>query len=312
MEETKKNDKKGCTILMTVIIFLVGFALFMFGRYWKNIGNYMKETDEMLQNRLDALPVLTTDDEINAAIKGEPKDYVVKNYKFTASPTVRDTVFNFLNGDYLCVHVVEETLTYYRKATVTAGETPYFSIWEEKPYCQIVAPLCLNNGVEISQPDSLRFLFSLWDRSKRIFENEVNPDMVDHLSIDSRYYPDLSVNFNDFEKTVQDIFKNFGDNAEELAKHFGENGIKFDTRYNFTYMSKDDVATFAVRLGGGKADFNVFPGENIVIVGGDHIQTSDIGDVAGTAWSVMGTVFMVFAAIVMLGAVIGIIITIKG
>jgi len=39
-------------------------------------------------------------------------------------------------------------------------------------------------------------------------------------------------------------------------------------------MTKDDEATFAVRLGNGKADFNVFDGKNIIIVGGDSITGS--------------------------------------
>ena len=311
MEETKKDDKKGCSVLMAVIILLVGFGLFMFGRFWSNLGNALTAEDESLQNRLDALPVLTTDDEIAAAIQGESKDYLVKNYRFTASPTIRDTVFNFLNGNYLCIHVVEETLTYYLKEIVKAGETPYFSIWVEKPYCQIVAPLCLNNGVKISQPDSLMFLFSLWDRSKRIFESEVNPDKRENLSIDSRYYPNRQANISDPEQAVKDIVNTFGDNAEALAKRFGEDGIKFDTRYNFTYMSKDDVATFAARLGDGKADFNVFPGKNIIIVGGDKISTGDWESTAGTVWNILGTVFMVIAALIMLGAIVKIVFVIK-
>ncbi len=312
MEENNNKDRKGCSILMAVLTLLVGFALFMFGRYWKNIGQEFEAADNELQDRIYALPALTTDDEINAAIQGEPKDYLIEDYRFTASPTIRDTAFNFLNGDYLCVYVVEETLTYFRKATITAGETPYYSMWIQKPYCQIIAPLCLNNGVKISQPDSLTFVFSVWDISKRIFESEVNPDKVDHLSIDARYYPNLNVNVFDFEKSLNDIFKNFGDNAEELAKHFGENGITFDTRYKFTYMAKDDKATFAVRLGNGKADFNVFPGKNIVIVGGGRTSTSTQESLAGTVWTIMGTVFMIIAIIIMISSAIGIVNIIRG
>lgn len=309
--ESPKKNHKGCTVLMAVLVLLVGLGLFLFGRFWKNMGETLSEDDDALQARLDSLPVLETDAEISAAINGEPKDYLVKNYKFEKSPTIRDTVFDFLNGDYLCVSVVKETLTYFRKATVKAGETPYFSMWIEKPDCQIAAPLCFNNGTTISQPDSLTFMFSILDRSARIFESEVNPDKRQNLSIDSRYYPDRQVNISDPENAIKDIFKNFGNNAEELAKRFGENGIEFDTRYNFTYMTKDDKATFAVRLGNGKADFGVFPGKNIIIVGGDHISTGSQPALAGMVWGIMGTVFMVIAAIIMIGAIVSIIATLK-
>ena len=76
-------------------------------------------------------------------------------------------------------------------------------------------------------------------------------------------------------------------------------------------MTKDDEATFAVRLGDGKADFNVFEGKNIVIVGGERITTATQEALIGKTISIIGTVFMVLAAIIVLCALIGIVIFCK-
>lgn len=310
MNENKKNNK-GCGLIAAVLVLLAGAGLFMLGRYMKHAAEDFSKEETSLQNRLDTLPVLETDGEISAAIMGEPKNYLIKNYVFKNSPTIKDTVLNVLNGEYLCVYVVEETLTYFLKSMFKAGESPYYSMWVEKPYCQISAPLCFNNGVKISKPDSLTFLFSLWDRSKRIFEDEINPEKRENFSINSRYYPDRNVNESDPEKVIKDIFTSFGNNAEELAKRFGEDGIKFESRYNFTYMSRDDKATFAVRLGGGKADFNVFEGKNVIIVGGDKISTATQENLMGKVWSVFGIVIMVLAVIIVLSAAVYLLSTLK-
>lgn len=306
-----QKGNNGCLTIVIVLMMLAGIGLFFTGRYMKSIATVLSTEEKTLQDRLETLPVLETDDEITKAINGEPKNYLVKNYVFKQSPTIKDTVFNVLNGNYLCIDIVEETLTYYRKETVEAGKTPYYSIWEEKPYCQISAPLCFNNGVEILNHDSLTFLFSLLKRSSRIFESELNPEKKENFSIDSRYYPNRHVDITDPEKAVKDIFDKFGNNAEELAKHFGEDGIKFDTRYNLTYMSKDEKATFAVRLGGGKADFKVFDDKNVLVVGGDRITTTTQEAVFGTVWTIMGTVLMVLAVVIVLIAIIALVLKIK-
>jgi hypothetical protein len=310
MEKNKKKSK-GCLMVVIVLVLLTCIGLFFTGRYMKGIATYLSSEDKFLQDRLETLPVLETDDEISKAINDEPQNYLVKNYVFKKSPTIKDTVFNVLNGNYLCIDIVEETLTYYRKNVVKAGQTPYYSIWEEKPYCQISAPLCFNNGVEILNHDSLTFLFSLLKRSERIFLSEINPEKKENFSIDSRYYPDRQVNISDPEKVVKDIFDKFGDNVEELTKHFGDNGLKFDTRYNLTYMSTDDKATFAVRLGNGRADFKVFDDKNILVVGGDRITTSTQEAVFGTVWTIMGNVLMILAVVIVLIAIIALVFNIK-
>ena len=69
-------------------------------------------------------------------------------------------------------------------------------------------------------------------------------------------------------------------------------------------MTKDDEATFAVRLGNGKADFNVFDGKNIVIVGGDSIIGGSQESLYGKIWAIMANVFMVLSVIIALGAII--------
>ncbi|MBR6278972.1 MAG: hypothetical protein IKR41_09505 [Bacteroidales bacterium] len=302
--DENKQENKGCLTEVAVFVILIALGLFFLSRYMKGLATSMSSEEQFLTNRLESLPVIETDDEISKAISGEPKNYLVKNYVFKNSPTIKDTVLNVLNGNYLCVDILEETLTYYRKKVIEPGATPYYSLWREKPYCQISAPLCFNSGVEILKPDSLVFMFSFLRRSKRIFESELNPEKKENFSIDSRYYPERSVKNSDPEKAVQDIFKTFGDNLEELAKRFGDNGIEFDKRYNLTYMTKDDEATFAVRLGNGKADFNVFDSKNIVIVGGDSITGGSQESLYGKIWAIMANVFMVLSVIIALGAII--------
>ena len=57
-------------------------------------------------------------------------------------------------------------------------------------------------------------------------------------------------------------------------------------------MAQDEKATFAARLGNGRASLGVFPGKNIVLVGGDRISMDDSGALASVVWTVMGYFFM--------------------
>ncbi|MBR3712448.1 MAG: hypothetical protein IKM98_04530 [Bacteroidales bacterium] len=119
-----------------MIILLAAAGLFWFGNHLKNTAQVITDEEMELQNRLDALPVLTSDSEIAAALNGTPQNYLVKNYVFKNPQLVKDNVFDVLNGQYLCISITQETLTLFRKSMRKAGESPYYHQWVEKIYAQ--------------------------------------------------------------------------------------------------------------------------------------------------------------------------------
>ena len=306
--ENKSNP--GCGIAVAVIILLAAAGLFWFGNHLKNTAQVITDEEMELQNRLDALPVLTSDSEITAALNGTPQNYLVKNYVFKNPQLVKDNVFDVLNGQYLCISITQETLTLFRKSMHKAGESPYYHQWVEKPYRQIFGELTLNDGTPIKPCDSLTFVFSYIKTAKRIMESEINADKVERFEM-SRYYPDRSVNISNPEQAMMDFIKQFKDDTQKLAEEFGDKEITFGTRYNFTYMDKDEEATFAVRLGNGEADFNVFPGKNVIIVGGDKISVSSQQTLGATVLKILSYVLMTVAVIIALCAIGWIIISNK-
>ena len=295
----EKKSNLGCSITIAVIIILAAAVLFWLGNFLKNIAQDITDEEMELQNRLDSLPVLTSDSEITAALNGTPQNYLVKNYVFKNPQLVKDNVFDVLNGQYLCISITQETLTLFRKSARKADESPYYHQWVEKPYCQIFGNFTLNDGTPIKPCDSLTFVFPYIKTAKRIFESEINADKVERFEM-SRYYPDRSVNISNPEQVVMDFVKQFKDDTKKLAEEFGDKEITFGSRYNFTYMDKDEEATFAVRLGNGEADFNVFPGKNVIIVGGDKISISSQQSMGATVWKIMSYVLMTVAVIIVL------------
>ncbi|MBO4597362.1 MAG: hypothetical protein J5676_05710 [Bacteroidaceae bacterium] len=290
----KKGNKFRNTILLIVLL-LAGIGLYKAGEYIKHLGDGITAEDRLLQEKLDNLPVLKTDDEIKAALSGSPQDYLVKDYVFSNPQTVKDTVFNLLNGDYVCIYVTEETFTLYRKIRNKADESPYRSMWVERPFCQISAPLKFNDGTEISKPENLTFMFSALRMYKRIPESEVNREKRDNF-FQSRYYPQRKMNFSleNFEKEAEE----FATKQRNLMKNHGKDTITFDDkRYNFTYMSKNDKVTFAVRLGNGKASLGVFPNKNVIIVDGDRIPSGSQKAISGIVHTVFAYLLMVLGII---------------
>ncbi|MBQ9214081.1 MAG: hypothetical protein IJ150_09110, partial [Bacteroidales bacterium] len=62
-----------------MVILLAAAGLFWFGNHLKNTAQVITDEEMELQNRLDALPVLTSDSEITAALNSTPQNYLVKN-----------------------------------------------------------------------------------------------------------------------------------------------------------------------------------------------------------------------------------------
>ena len=305
-ENKKPTEKKGTAmsgiLLASFFMFLLGVLAIRGGLKGLRAGGERQSAEQNLQDRMESLPVLNTDEEISNALSGEPKDYLIRNYVFKNPPTIKDTAFNLLTGDYICVYVIEENLAYVRKSLRNKGERRYFTRWQETPYCQISAPLRFNNGVEISKPENLEFMFSFADRLSKIKKSELNPDLKDHF-FKQRFYADyekkysLSSIINEVEVTKKV--------AKTLNENRGEDIIVTDEkRYNFTYMATDEPATFAVRLGGGKADLNVFPDKNLILVGGGRISTGSYGSTEGAVFKIASYIIMFFGILVAAAALV--------
>lgn len=138
------------------------------------------------------------------------------------------------------------------------------------PSRQIVGDLYLNDGTPLQKPDSLIFVFSVLKKMYRIWESEINPEKKE-LFNNSRYYP------------------NHGSSP----------------CFNFTHMTKDEKATFAARLGNGKASLYVFPDKNIVIVGGDRIKVGDQMSLVSIIWTILGYLFMAGGIYFAIAALLG-------
>ena len=111
-ENKKPTEKKGMTtsgiILASFFMFLLGVLAIRGGLKGLRVGEERQNAEQNLQDRMESLPVLSTDEEISNALSGEPKDYLIRNYVFKNPPTIKDTAFNLLTSDYICVYVIEE------------------------------------------------------------------------------------------------------------------------------------------------------------------------------------------------------------
>ena len=269
----KGKGKVGCAIAMILITLAFCGLIFWFGWWLKGLADKYEMTEEdAMQERMFSLPVLTTDAEISAAVNsGDPKDYLIKDYVFQKAQLVKDTVFELLTGSYICIDIVEEIRNTKMEMRRKSNFDTLVTRISEKPYCQIIGDLYLNDGTPLRKPDSLQFLFSYMKKMYRIWESEINPRKKDFF-IQSRYYP------------------NRGD---------------YSFCFNVTYMAQDEKATFAARLGNGRASLGVFPGKNIVLVGGDRISMDGAGALASIVWTIMGYAFMVGAVILAVGTLLG-------
>lgn len=226
---------------------------------------------EIWQQRADLLTVISSDSEILSAISGEPRPYLIRNYKFDYGTTVKDTVFDLLKGDYMAIDIHQQNFT------VSGYGKNRIKKWDDKPLCTVKGKFAFNDTVEIRNVDSLDFMFSSKKYWQNLMPENVNSEKLGHVLQKMYYYPDRNMIFdsigNDFEELIE--------MAEEMAeeKHVRQNrpNKNLSPRFTFSFMQKYDKATFAVILGDGKADFNVFDDcGNFMLVDCDNIsQCSD-------------------------------------
>jgi hypothetical protein len=240
-------------------------VLFVIGAVWMLIDDVEQRGEFKLHlGQIDSYPVLTTDAEIAAAVDGEPAIYLVKNYAFNGGKTVKDTVFNVLNGDYLALEIQREvyTMTAHRKTTSRE--------WKSSIYRSYCGNFCFNNGIEINMPADYSFIFSEDKFARELCESNVNSDKLVNIYKSKYYYPDKEVNFGWFRRLFKYIGWRFSVETDFRLDLSTEK--EYDNRFSFSYLCKGEPATFAVFLGDGKADLDVFEDGNFMFVGCDSVS----------------------------------------
>ena len=74
-------------------------------------------------------------------------------------------------------------------------------------------------------------------------------------------------------------------------------------------MSQGDKATFAARLGDGKATMNVFDDTNVVIVDGSKIPISDQNAIIRVVYKVFGYLLMCLSGLIGSGVLVALILS---
>ena len=203
------------------------------------------------RKKLDALPVLRNEAEIWAALQGEPKDYLVENYAFNKGKTVRDTLLDVLDGEYLYIGIAKETYTV-NDAYINRYRN---TVWESEPYENLVGTLEFANGIPLEIPANGSFQFSILEESK-LKKDDIKNEKQENF-FRARYYPDGVYKLNTKKM------------AENFKKNLLHNKKQFSSRYKFLFMKKGDKVTFAARIGGGKAVLDVFDERNVIAVKGN-------------------------------------------
>jgi hypothetical protein len=222
---------------------------------------------EIWQQRADSLTVLSSDSEILSAISGEPRRYLIKNYKFDHGVTVKDTIFDLLKGEYMAIDIHHQVFT-----TRGHGKNK-IELTEDHPLFAVVGKFAFNDTIEIKNADSLKFAFS----SKKYWENltpeNVNPQKLGHVQYNMYYYPEWTMNLDSIENIFKELPDRFHAKTQQTLKQLGQYRKEYESCFTLTFMKKDDNATFAAVLGGGAADFNVFDdGKNFMLVDCDNIS----------------------------------------
>ena len=247
--------------------------------------------EEIWQQNADALPVLSTDSQIEDAIKGEPHNYIVQNYKFSRGTTVQDTILGLLQGDYLVIDIRHQVFTITRGSSDSNIEQ-----WVDGPYCTLVGRFAFNNGVEIRNAEMVKFVFS----SEKFWQNLkpecVDPEKLGNVSQEMYYYPDRTMNFDSIGAIVNELPERFEQSMEQTVDQAFQRRKQYDTRYTLSFLKQGDPVTFAVRLGGGTADFNVFDDNNYILVGCDNMsQTSSTQSAYMLGWNIGIILIAIFA-----------------
>ena len=249
-----------------ILIILLLLLAVLIGGFVKVLCLFRKElkNDNPLAEKINALPVLKSEAEISAAIAGEPRDYLIENYKFTDEPTASDTITNFILGNYLCVKVVKYVFTI--RAWIRRGKYYTTNAWEFDSVQYVCSPLHLC-GAELENVGCVDFDFGYVELGDKFSKSNVNPNKREYLFV-NQYYPD---GVYDFKKVGRDFVEKL--NPETLSTYYKESllsnrGYKYSARYGYQTMKAGDRATFAAHLGNGHADLKVFDGRNRMAVNG--------------------------------------------
>jgi hypothetical protein len=243
-------EKKMNVFLYLFLIILLAGTLAVAVTGFIKIGTHIADKKALLK-QINEYPVLKNNMEINEALKGEPKIYLIENYAFNKGVTVQDKETDCLAGEYLYISIVEETFTV-NDAYIKDYKNEY---WEGKTFKTMKGRLLFDNGTELQMPDNLEFNFSINDESRLKKEDLQRGKRSGYFM--ARYYPeglhDVSV-----KKMLKEFKKNVLHNKQQYMK-----------RYKYLFMKKGDTATFLAKIGNGKADLNIFEDRNVIAVRGN-------------------------------------------
>ena len=250
-------------LLPAVIIFLV--VKYMFG------GLFEPSPREIWQQRADSLPVITTDSQIADAIAGEPRTYLIKNYKFQQGTTIRDTIFQLLTGEYMLIDIHQQV---YTQRGYGKNKADY---WDDCLTLTLFGGLSIGNDTPVQNTDSLSVIFSSKNYWQTLSDDEVDSKKLGHVQQKMYYYPDRTMNLDSIGTIIDELPEQFNKKLRQTLQQRGKFIKTFDCRYTLTFLKRDTPATFAAVLGGGKADFHAFDDcGNFLLVGCDNIaDTSD-------------------------------------
>lgn len=269
-------------VLMLTPVALIGWWVFSFF--------YVTSSQDKWQEQANELPVLTTDSEIAAAINGEPQTYLVKNYCFSGGQTIRDTILDVLDGEYMVIDIRRQRFTITRRSSDTETE-----MWTDGPFCTLVGQFAFGNGTEIQNADSLKFTFASDKYWQNLKDEYVRPEKLKHVAQDMYYYPEYAMNFDSIGAVLADMPERFKKSVEQTVDQAFKRKKTYDSRFTLCFLRKGEPATFAVRLGGGKADFAALGGNNYMLVACDDMsQRGDTESSFKLAWHI--TVGIILAA----------------
>ncbi|MBQ1591459.1 MAG: hypothetical protein II077_05420 [Treponema sp.] len=206
--------------------------------------------DGAFKKAVAGLPVLTSDEEISEAIRGESKVYLVKDCVFYDGEGTGDTALNVLKGEYLCIKIQKETYVARRR------HGKYETYWTRDEFADLRGKFRFNNGVSFEVPQGVRVEFPLIAYS-RFKKDDVRAGFEEKYSL-ARYYPaGVKLDLESIKEKMQNP----------------------TVRYAYAFMKRGEKATFAARIGKGRVDLNVLDGKNEFRIGlaeGSFLKMTDI------------------------------------
>ena len=257
-------------IVSRIIVLLPAVIIFLVVKYWF-AGLFDPTPREVWQQRADSLPAITTDQQIADAIAGEPRTYLIKNYKFQQGTTIRDTIFHLLTGEYMLIDIHQQV---YKQQGYGENKAKY---WDDCLTLTLFGGLSIGNDTPVQNTDSLSVVFSSANYWQTLSDDEVDHNKLGHVQQKMYYYPDRTMNLDSIGAIIDELPEQFNKKLHQTIHQRGKFIKTFDSRYTLTFLKRDTPVTFAAVLGNGKADFLAFPnGKNFFLVGCDNVSdTSD-------------------------------------